>query len=540
MCLIINVPRGKDFPRDALEAAYYTNSDGAGFMWVENDRVKTLKNPSADFEWIEQQFDRLQGEGRLFAVHLRFATHGKKDRENTHPFQILRKEADGRDLWMMHNGVLSDFPIFSKGRSDTWHFVENWLKPALKSNPKLIYRESFQKTMGKVIGVSSKLLFLDSGGQVVIINKEQGSNHTSGCWISNTYSINGAKLYRGKNVPARVKDQFTTTPSSSNNTGRTHSAYGTHGWRPGWEDDDDGYYSYEGYGAGNSNHRTQQEIDKEWNEAGYVKNANGVWVKSEPGVADYKPTVVEKGPLSNVVSGRIPPNADGEALPLTTPEYEFLQRMIDDSESSGALAVGRIVDAIGKGWDPAMFSQLFAQGLVRETDYLLRGVRRTVWSITARGMASLAKKRIAIAEAEFKDEAQRPGGNTEGAACAVGAQTKLPLLPAPSVHSKDDSRLQDIVGSAVKDMLKTSAQSCGFSVPEEEFEFQINDVLDMEDGELEQLLYTYPQAAIKFMREMASEVELVYGDEDDDDDESAWEDGDEDEDDGPRKVSQIR
>ena len=208
---------------DALECAYHTNRNGAGFMWVEDGAVKVWKDPNAKFDAVQAQYEKLLG--RNFAIHLRFSTHGKIDTENTHPMRVLRAADHGIDLFMMHNGVMSDVPIKAKDRSDTWHFVQNFLKPMLMAQPKLIYKPSFQEMLGKYIGGGNKLLFLDNHGRVVIINPKSGSQHESGCWISNTYSINGAKLYRARKLPNHVASRYQDNRTSTGSNVSTSRGY---------------------------------------------------------------------------------------------------------------------------------------------------------------------------------------------------------------------------------------------------------------------------------------------------------------------------
>ena len=219
MCLIVHFPPGKSFPLDALEAAYFTNEDGVGAMWVENNRVHTKKIPVCTFDDVKALYEA-KGD-KQYVMHLRFKTHGSIDLDNTHPIQILSKETNGMDLWMVHNGVLSFVTAKDKGRSDTWYFVNDYLKPILTKNPNLIFDPVFQQMLGLAVGAGNKLLFLNNAGRTVIINKSSGHDHPSGCWLSNSYSINGSKLYR-----SRSQSHSTALPA--------HNYYG-YGY-DGWED----------------------------------------------------------------------------------------------------------------------------------------------------------------------------------------------------------------------------------------------------------------------------------------------------------------
>jgi Glutamine amidotransferases class-II len=184
MCIIIHKPKGAEFDEQLFRTALFLNPDGAGIMFAENGKVtgkKGLFKPETVVQmWHENQH-------RDFAIHLRFATSGDVVKENTHPFQVLNLIEHGRDIWLMHNGTISTVKIEDKKRSDTYHFVENYLKPLLAINPDQLYDETFQKFLGLAVA-GSRLLFMEGDGRVTIINKEQGKIK-SGCWISNTYSI---------------------------------------------------------------------------------------------------------------------------------------------------------------------------------------------------------------------------------------------------------------------------------------------------------------------------------------------------------------
>lgn len=194
MCLIVTVPRSVTFPQDDLLSAYYTNPHGVGVMWVENNRVRVKKNPQP------QTFDDILATltdvgDRQHVIHLRFATSGTKTRDNTHPFCVLNKETHGRDLYMVHNGVLSFVDRPKKSLSDTAYFVSDYLRPMLSLNPNLIYRKEFQEMLERIISSGNKLTFLDSHGKIITINEKAGTKR-GGCWVSNTYSLNNTKGVR--------------------------------------------------------------------------------------------------------------------------------------------------------------------------------------------------------------------------------------------------------------------------------------------------------------------------------------------------------
>jgi hypothetical protein len=203
MCIIIYKKANARFDEELLRASIFHNPDGFGIMYAEHGRVigvKGLFKPESVLRIWNENIDR------EIAVHLRFATSGEVTSKNTHPFQVLNLAEHGRDLWMMHNGTINTVKITDKDRSDTFHFVEGYLKPLLADNPDQLYNEAFQKFLGLTVS-GSRLLFMEGDGRVTIINKNQGKIK-AGCWVSNTYSIvkpKSKKTINGSGNPIGIR-----------------------------------------------------------------------------------------------------------------------------------------------------------------------------------------------------------------------------------------------------------------------------------------------------------------------------------------------
>lgn len=197
MCLIIYAPKGKDFPLDKIHNAYDTNDKGVGIMYVSDGRVVVEKRAFPKWEDVEQLWKK-RPDYRQFVMHLRFITYGDQSETNTHPYQILNKDEHGVDLWMMHNGSISWAAGDDKAKSDTWYLANRILRPQLRTHPKLLHDPLFQAGVSRMIGMGSKLLFLDSNGRVVIINEKEGATQHD-CWISNTYSVTGNHYRANRN-----------------------------------------------------------------------------------------------------------------------------------------------------------------------------------------------------------------------------------------------------------------------------------------------------------------------------------------------------
>lgn len=188
MCLIAYKPDATaDFSNNKFHNAANINRDGLGVMWVEDGRVQVEKEVGNQTN-ISKLY-RKHKHKTTYALHLRFATHGTKDLDNCHPFQILDKDVHGKDLWMMHNGVIHDVAITDKTKSDTYHFVHTYMAMLLENNPELIYNDNFKYFVQKYIGGSNKLLFMDNEANVIIMNESSGGWREK-CWLSSPHYTN--------------------------------------------------------------------------------------------------------------------------------------------------------------------------------------------------------------------------------------------------------------------------------------------------------------------------------------------------------------
>ena len=177
MCLIVASPEGKIPTSEQVMNAQDHNPDGFGAVYVEDGKLKTLF-VMRKYEDLDKAFETLKG--KPYVAHFRWATHGAIDRDNAHPFKVV----NGR-LYVAHNGVIHEgWKLTDKTKSDTWHFVEQVLKPR---GMHCIAPKTLTK-LGNKIGKQNKLAFLDHTGTISLVNGEQGS-WLQGIWYSNLYRI---------------------------------------------------------------------------------------------------------------------------------------------------------------------------------------------------------------------------------------------------------------------------------------------------------------------------------------------------------------
>lgn len=180
MCLIIVKPASVDFADNWLRDFWLSNRDGVGIMRMDGIAVDVRKivAPSCD-EWI--QFYNDFARGRECVIHLRMRTHGRIDADNTHPYYI------GRGYYLVHNGVLASGNAADRSKSDTWHFIKDVIKPALRNNSRVLENALFLKEIAGKIGPSNRMVVLGPNGISKILNKSSGVVWR-GAWFSNTYA----------------------------------------------------------------------------------------------------------------------------------------------------------------------------------------------------------------------------------------------------------------------------------------------------------------------------------------------------------------
>ncbi len=201
MCLIIQCNKTIPLNKPLVEHWLERNGDGWGMMWIENNTMQTYKSMEAEALWDKYQetaqFDPV--------IHLRWRTHGDTDLANCHPFYC------GHGIFLMHNGVIHDADARQKEKSDTWHFVEDWIKGVfdLSKNPHTTMRSPiFRKLLEKAVGYGNRIILGDRGG-FVLFNTQQWhtiSNELTdakGLLVSNDYAWD-AKNYGKPPIPVQA------------------------------------------------------------------------------------------------------------------------------------------------------------------------------------------------------------------------------------------------------------------------------------------------------------------------------------------------
>jgi hypothetical protein len=159
-------------------------------MWAQDDCLYTLKRlpKNGDEAWaIYQEYIQ----GRECVVHWRMKTHGLIDYENCHPYTVFG-EGSPMPMSIMHNGVLYTGNAKDRNKSDTWHYVEDYLKPLLADHPEMFMNPVMQLLIKDHIGSGNRFIMMNHLGETAIINEKDFVTY-KGALLSNTYAWDSTK-----------------------------------------------------------------------------------------------------------------------------------------------------------------------------------------------------------------------------------------------------------------------------------------------------------------------------------------------------------
>lgn len=265
MCLIV-WKGGKNavFTEKQFDRMLLANRDGLGIMWREGGRVKVEKT-IGDNKKKRKLWDTVKNYPS-YAMHSRLKTHGMINEDNCHPYELMNiDKGDVCDLYMMHNGIISGAPNIKTHMSDTWNFIEGVLKPIAQANVDILWdNEHLQTFISKNIG-ASKLLFMRSDKNEILIFNEQMGNTITGCWLSNLHSTGDTRYV----APLQ-------------------NSYSTHNRR--WDSDGYPWWNHEVITQKQNSSLADVLAKEEWEE-GYFEKTYGPTV-SDP-LTVHKPLLIE-------------------------------------------------------------------------------------------------------------------------------------------------------------------------------------------------------------------------------------------------------
>jgi len=192
MCLIITGQSSKVRStlldtHGLLSDIFTANPDGIGFMYGSAKGLKVTKTLPKNLGDATAFIQRLPQDDREIAIHFRWTTHGNTDMINCHPYDVVPGY-----IAMMHNGVLHTGNAADKAKSDTWHFINDYLHSAVSASPELVYDAGFVSMLEEFIG-NNRFVFMNGEGRMQHVNFDQGIEHDD-MWFSNTYAWTPSRL----------------------------------------------------------------------------------------------------------------------------------------------------------------------------------------------------------------------------------------------------------------------------------------------------------------------------------------------------------
>ena len=196
MCIIIAKYKNGRLPKkDELKNSFEYNSDGAGFMYVNNGKVvidkgyMTYENFIDRFDELCEKFNNF--EDKSLVIHCRIGTSSSNTAKNTHPYPISHKERDlhkkyvETELGVAHNGIIQEYTPNWKNPStnDTQEFILKYLSP-LYDNYKEFYKNKYLMNGIEDI-IKSKLVFLDTDDKIYFVGKNKFIEEDTGLFFSN-------------------------------------------------------------------------------------------------------------------------------------------------------------------------------------------------------------------------------------------------------------------------------------------------------------------------------------------------------------------
>lgn len=159
-------------PEDFIRNAHANNDHGCGFAYAKDGKLFIEKGAYWKADEMVKRLALLTDYPTI--IHFRLATHGGTNHLNTHPFAV------GVQRWACaHNGVISGIKMIP-GESDTRAFIRQCVVPNIEH----IKNAEFKQEAETFLGKGNKFVFLNTDGEHVILNEEQGE-WKDGIWYSN-------------------------------------------------------------------------------------------------------------------------------------------------------------------------------------------------------------------------------------------------------------------------------------------------------------------------------------------------------------------
>jgi predicted glutamine amidotransferase len=205
MCLMIVHRKETTFSDAEIADFYKRNPDGVGVMVAAKGVLHVHKLVPTSVEHVTT-FYKKYAAAKDCVLHFRMRTAGNVDIDNAHPYEVFG-EGSHMPLYMAHNGVLSTGNHKDTSKSDTYWYIEDFVKPMLAKNPELVFSAPFLEVMAAHIGTGNKFVFMNHEGTLAVVN-EKAFVRYKGSLMSNTYAWDYYGLHPDAKRPAYQGYQY--------------------------------------------------------------------------------------------------------------------------------------------------------------------------------------------------------------------------------------------------------------------------------------------------------------------------------------------
>ena len=199
MCIIIAKDKKSRLPKEEeLRRAFDWNSDGAGFMYVDNGKVIIDKGYMKYNSFLKRYKSLLEKynnfKNKSLVIHCRIGTSGKNTKGNTHPYPItdnvslLRTKKLIQDIGIVHNGIIRGYGT-ATGLNDTQEFISKYIYPIYKHWKDFYKNEDIMYGIGEITG--SKWTILDNKDNLYFIGdfiEDGGLKFSNNTYLPYSYS----------------------------------------------------------------------------------------------------------------------------------------------------------------------------------------------------------------------------------------------------------------------------------------------------------------------------------------------------------------
>ncbi|MDE0853839.1 MAG: class II glutamine amidotransferase [Nevskia sp.] len=186
MCLILHKPAGERVAAELIDAAAAFNRDGWGIMgWHPDGSELIERHQQVDADRIKRRLHELRD--AELCLHLRLRTRGSDAFENGHPIKVSER------FHLMHNGTLR-LKARIPGRSDSWHFAVDLLRPLALNWPESLAHPSFVALVEAGLTPENKVVLLDTQARRLVFFNHRHGVEFEGLWLSSTRWIDRRQL----------------------------------------------------------------------------------------------------------------------------------------------------------------------------------------------------------------------------------------------------------------------------------------------------------------------------------------------------------